>query len=432
MSRDSRGFPCLSGECPRSALPQGKSIALRAGVWAPGVLVRLLFLGAMLAVGVPAQAQDAQGGDSATAEEERPSYLEGFRLYGSVRGQAAFYLRTVELQGNASRIGFRLTRDFLDAGIRVFGQVELGVRVIDDLAGFNVSANPESYGKLEATEGRDPIFARLGFVGFDFGGFGLLTAGKQWSTYYDVSGYADEFWVFGGRASGTYVRGSDGGGAGTGRASKAITYRNAIGGLRVGAQTQLEANRLTGLGSIGGSAQYAFPFGLTVGAAVNVGDVPDVISESILGAKNEEVAVVFGAAVERPRWYAAVTWSLQSSHDAVNVDTLTVAFDATGVEAIAYYDIGRRFRISGGFNYVKPDPIPPIDPEFRVRYGVIGGAFYLNSQTLIYSEWKIEDSVNQLGVDQPDALVFGVRLDFGLPELQRNDAPPLRFPESRS
>jgi hypothetical protein len=25
---------------------------------------------------------------------------------------------------------------------------------------------------------------------------------------------------------------------------------------------------------------------------------------------------------------------------------------------------------------------------------------------------------------------LGLRLDFGLPDMQRNDAPPLRFPES--
>jgi predicted porin len=293
--------------------------------------VVLLITGAALALPSSARAQEPLVEDSATAEDDRPSFLEGFRLYGSLRGQAAFYRNTVELQGNASRIGFRLTRDFFDAGIRVFGQIELGLRVIDDIAGFNVSGNPESFGRLEETGRRDPVFARLGFVGFDFGAYGLLAAGKQWSTYYDVSGYTDELWVFGGRGSGTYVRGSDGGGAGTGRASKALTYRYRLGGLTVGAQTQLEANRLTGLGSLGGSAQYAFPFGLTLGAAVNAGDVPEIIQEAILGAEEHETAIVVGAAVQRPRWYAAVTYSIQDSHDLVNVDTLTVAFGATGL-----------------------------------------------------------------------------------------------------
>jgi predicted porin len=240
--------------------------------------------------------------------------------------------------------------------------------------------------------------------------YGLLAAGKQWSTYYDVSGYTDELWVFGGRGSGTYVRGSDGGGAGTGRASKALTYRYRLGGLTVGAQTQLEANRLTGLGSLGGSAQYAFPFGLTLGAAVNAGDVPEIIQEAILGAEEHETAIVVGAAVQRPRWYAAVTYSIQDSHDLVNVDTLTVAFGATGLEAIAYYDVGRRLRVSAGFNVLDPDPIAPIHPDFRIRFGVLGGAFYFNSQTLIYAEWKLEDSVNEVGLDQPNAFVLGVRL----------------------
>ena len=416
----------------RPVLPLQPSRAARAVSPVGWVFGVLLITGGPLAYPLDVGAQEPIAEDSAAAEEERPSFLEGFRLYGSVRGQAAFYRKTVELQGNASRIGFRLTRDFFDAGVRIFGQVELGIRIIDDLTGFNVSANPEGYGRLVATGRGDPVFARLGFVGFDFGAYGLLTAGKQWSTYYDVSGYTDELWVFGGRGSGTYVRGSDGGGAGTGRASKALTYRFRRGGLTVGAQTQLEANRLTGLGSLGGSVQYTLPFGLSLGAAMNVGDVPDVIRESILGAKEHEVAVVLGAAVERPRWYAAVSYSIQDSHDLVNVDSLTVAFDATGVEAIAYYDIGRRFRISGGFNALNPNVIAPLHPDFRIRYGVIGGAFYFNSQTLIYAEWKLEDSVNEVGIDVANALVIGVRLDFGLPELQRNDAPPLRFPESES
>ena len=379
-----------------------------------------------------AVAQEEAAADSTSADEEVPPFLEGFRLYGSVRGQAAFYLRTSELQGNASRIGFRLTREFFDFGIQIFGQVELGFRIIDDIANFNVSGNQGSPGRLESVGVRDPIFPRLGFIGFDFGKFGMLTAGKQWSTYYDVSGYTDQFWVFGGGASGTYLHTTDGGGIGTGRANKALTYRNRIGDLVLGAQAQLEANRLTGLGSIGGSAQYALPFGLTAGAATNLGDVPEIVSESILGAKQEEWTVVFGVQVERPRWYAGITYSIQSAQDARNVDTLTVAFDAKGMEFFGYYDLGRRFRISGGFNDLDPDPIPPLDPNFRVRYGVIGGALYFNAQTLIYAEWKIEDSVSPEGAAVPNALVIGVRLDFGLPELQRNDAPPLRFPESQS
>ena len=392
----------------------------------------MLLTGAVLASPVTGSAQETAADDSAKTEEAASTFLEGFRLYGSVRGQVAFYLRTAELQGNASRVGFRLTRNFFDLGLQIFGQVEFGFRIIDDIANFNISGNQEGFGILEVANRRDPIFPRLGFVGFDFGEYGLLTAGKQWSTYYDVSGYTDQFWVFGGRASGTYFHTTDGGGIGTGRANKAVTYRNRLGGLTFGAQVQLEANRLTGLGSIGGSAQYSLPFGLSVGAAAHVGDVPEQISESILGAKRNEWAVIIGAQVERPRWYAALTYSIQDSHDARNVDSLTVAFDARGVELFGYYDVSRRLRISGGFNYLDPDPIAPLDSDFRVRFGVVGGAFYFNAQSLIYTEYKIEDSVNGNGTREPNAMVIGVRLDFGLPELQRNDAPPLRFPESQA
>jgi hypothetical protein len=38
--------------------------------------------------------------------------------------------------------------------------------------------------------------------------------------------------------------------------------------------------------------------------------------------------------------------------------------------------------------------------------------------------------VGPRGLRLPNVFALGVRLDFGLPEMQRNDAPPLRFPES--
>lgn len=50
----------------------------------------------------------------------------------------------------------------------------------------------------------------------------------------------------------------------------------------------------------------------------------------------------------------------------------------------------------------------------------------------MYAEWKIEDSVGPSGFRRPNVFALGVRLDLGLPEMQRNDAPPLRFPESES
>ena len=373
--------------------------------------------------------------DSATAadsadENSIDKFLEGFRLYGSLRAQGVTYEGATEIQGNASRVGFRLTRDFLDSGIQVFGQVEFGIRLMQNFTNFNVSESQSGFGRLEPGSKEDAIFTRLGFVGFDFGDYGILQAGKQWSTYYDVAGYTDNFFVFGGLASGTYSLQSDGGGSGTGRADKTLSYRNRFGGFVLGAQAQLEANKFTGLGSVGGSAQYRFPVGLSLGVAGNYSDIPEVISESILGAEDHGSAIVFGAKLARPRFFLAANYSIQESHDARTVDSVTVAYGGRGVEAFGYYEISRRFRVSGGFNYFDPDALEPIDPDFRTRFGVLGGAYYLNSQTLVYAEWKIEDSVGPRGQRLPNVFALGLRLDFGLPEMQRNDAPPLRFPES--
>lgn len=398
----------------------------------PRALLLLLALSAK-----PLLAPSAAGGqeaEPADSTEQAPDFLEGFRLYGSLRGQVATYEEAVELQGNASRVGFRLTRDFFDSGIQVFGQYEMGIRLIDNIRSFNVRGNQGGLGVLEFGSQSDPLFTRLGFLGLDFGKYGILTAGKQWSTYYDVSGYTDNFFVFGGQASGTYPFGGDGSGIGTGRADKALTYRNRLAGFTFGVQTQLEASRMTGLGSVGGSLQYGFPFGLSLGVAGNFGDVPDEIVDSILGAEAEESAVVLGAKLVRPRLFLGASYSIQSAHDLRNVraedDVTSVVFDAKGLEAFGYYDLSRRFRISGGLNWLDPDPIEPLHPDFRIRNYVLGGAFYFNSQSLIYLEWRIDDSIDENGEAVPNVLALGIRLDFGLPEMQRNDAPPLRFPES--
>ncbi len=375
---------------------------------------------------------DSAAATDSTRTSDKPAFLEGFRLYGSLRLHAALYEEAIELQDNASRIGFRLTRDFFDSGIQVFGQVELGLTLLQNFNDFNVSGSQGGLTRFIPGAKEDVVFARLGFLGLDFGRYGILTAGKQWSTYYDVSGYTDNFFVFGGRGSGTYPLRTDGGGSGTGRADKTVSYRFRTGGLTLGAQAQLEANRLTGLGSFGGSAQYVLPFGLTVGVAGNYSDVPQEVSETILGARESGSAVVFGAKYETPRLYLAANYSIQRSLDARTLDSVSVAFDANGFEAFGYYELSRRFRVSGGFIYLDPEAQAPIHPDFRIRYGVLGGAYYLNSQTLAYAEWRIGDSIDGRGEPESNVFVLGLRLDFGLPEMQRNDAPPLRFPESRS
>jgi predicted porin len=351
-----------------------------------GALAALL----LAPVSLWAQEEDVAQPDSAAAvdsvavadslrEAEDREFLEGFRLYGSLRLQTALYLEAVELQDNASRIGFRLTRDFFDSGIQVFGQVELGLNLLQNFNDFNVSGSQGAASRFIPGTAEDVVFARLGFLGLDFGDYGLLTAGKQWSTYYDVAGYTDNFFVFGGRASGTYPLGSDGGSGGTGRSDKTVSYRNRLGNFGFGAQAQLEANRLTGLGSFGGSAQYESPFGLRVGVAGNYSDIPQEITDRILGAKEHGWAVVFGAKYEKPRLYLAANYSIQDSHDARTVDSTSVVFGANGFETFGYYELSRRFRLSGGFVFLDTDAQPPIHPDFRIRYGVLGGAYYLNS-----------------------------------------------------
>ncbi|WP_326981447.1 porin [Chryseobacterium sp. MYb264] len=176
--------------------------------------------------------------------------------YGSLRGNMAFFDDKMELQENASRIGVELKIKKGELSFIAGGEVQLNM--FRGSTSFNVDGNlSRGFVTVESTQDRQVFGNRLGYLGIDFGRFGVVTIGKQWSVYRDVTAYTDRFNVFGARASATFIGGTDGGETGTGRADQSRIYRNRMGNFYVGGQIQARGgNNDHFIDGFGASLQY--------------------------------------------------------------------------------------------------------------------------------------------------------------------------------
>ena len=150
-------------------------------------------------------------------------YTGYFQPYGSLRTIVGISDNGANVQDDASRVGINFTTR---GAVKVFATAEFGVNLLAETQ-FNVGATTASgFGTIDQVT--QPVFGpRLGYIGVDAGTFGKISFGKQLSTHYNIAGYTtDQFNVFGGQASATYVANSDGGASGTGRADQTILYTN--------------------------------------------------------------------------------------------------------------------------------------------------------------------------------------------------------------
>ena len=184
-------------------------------------------------------------------------------------------------------------------------------------------------------QGSQAVFSRLGYVGLDTG-IGSFAWGKQWSAYYDVAVFTDQFPLWSGAAAGAFAAGTDGGVSGTGRSEQALQYREARGPVSVALQMQSRASSpndrswvdVWGASGVVGKAQ-----GLSLGAAYN--EVRDgVASPNPNQPQLGDKAAIFGLRYRADRFYAATTLAISEQHE---VDDLGRRFDATGFELALRY-----------------------------------------------------------------------------------------------
>lgn len=201
--------------------------------------------------------------------EQTDSVNLEFTPYGSFLGHLAAYDKKTDLQDNVTHFGanVRIKKD----KISFLAAAEVHFNLFQGGGNFNVNGNTNGqFLQVQTLTNTQTFTNRLGYMGIDFEKYGTITFGKQKSIYYDITAYTNDFTVFGGRASATFIGGTDGGDNGTGRANQAIIYRNKIDKFSIGAQMLARgSNNKKFIDGYGFSGQYELTKEITWGAAFN-------------------------------------------------------------------------------------------------------------------------------------------------------------------
>jgi len=342
-------------------------------------------------------------------------------LYGEFLAQLAVFEGQAEIQDNDSRIGANFS---IGEGIRFYAGVELGLSLIKATQ-FNPGAATGGQDALSVMQEPTPVFgSRLAFVGVDFGAPGRLALGKQESVHYDIAGFTtDRPNAFGGQGSHAYTAGTDGGSFGTGRVDQAVIHRLQVGGIfDFGAQVQFRSTSNTNfVDGYGFSARAALVPGFTVGAAYTRALIDESQIADVQGLEGDAEFAIFGARFDSDLVEVGVVYSTQKNGDAARLpdddddpDTFTpVFFGAEGFETYARVTPGS-FGILGGF--ILNNPENPLDislsPSLAARYVFLGGEYWFRSNTYVYAEWRIDDSVNFDDTQGFNVFTLGMRYGF--------------------
>ena len=354
-----------------------------------------------------------------------------FYTYGLFRAHLATFGGDAEVQDATPRVGFKVDYYFGEKSkYSVFFGSEFAVNLIDNKVSFDADPNQnnDGFAILEFRDTKSAFSTRLGFVGVNFAKCGTIKIGKLNSVYKDVAGKTDIFNVLSGQASYVYSpTGANGGTTGTGRVDGAIIYRNSFGNFDIGLQTQMRANGGNSFfDGYGASLRYYISDELSVATAFN---------KAFLGPKYENVKNLQG--LEGDAWYFAAgfvynkgplfisgIYTQQENGDFFNTVThppgsledivLTVVYPGKGYEIVgSYIFLHNKLKMMVGFNYKKPETDNYFIPEgFRKRFYIIGAQYNFLNYASVYSEFRLEDSINDLGETLPNVFLVGLRVDF--------------------
>lgn len=344
--------------------------------------------------------------DLSPPEKPKPDdwrrYLPDF--YGSLRVRlGAASSGQVEIADLASRVGLQ-GRAPLVGRVSAIGRLELGVNVVNENPQYFITPD----GGVVEGEGARPVTTRLGFVGVETP-IGTFSYGKQWSVYYWVAGTTDNFWTFGGEATGSFPVG-DGGISGTGRPEQALNWRHRIGPVSLGIQTQQRyrtANDRSWADTLGAAVTVDVSKNLSVGAAFN--KVRDGVAEPGPNEPKEgDEAAVFAVRFLRGPFQAALTFSPTRNH---TVDDSGRYLDTQGWELFLQYDVGRHWQVVGGFNSLTPSHGG--ESEYRIRDAIGGVAYRFAKEMVLTGEFRIDGSRKADGSRLRPSGVYAVGMNYG-------------------
>lgn len=352
--------------------------------------------------------------------------LSGWIDVGAVHSQGK-----TELVDHATRFRISLDRQ-ISPELKALAVTEVGV---------NLVGNTEikfGNGDTVHTENGETFNFRLGYVGLAHDSLGTITLGKQWGVYSDVAAPTEVAHAWAGTASGQYTFNGDGGLNGTGRADKAIQYRNTFGNFSIGLQTQARhssdifsgedesakldspMNRIAEISydqTFGVSAMYNFTDDMFVGIAHNEGKFEGTYKDATTVAATDKITgVVFSMGTLYKQGFNFVAHANQSeNHDVDNVGRIIPK--SVGFELLTSYTFSNKLTPMFTVNYLKADESYEAqynDGEFNRAFAVVGAHYSLDSQTILYAEArkdfsKMNDAQMQF---EDDGVAAGIRMYF--------------------
>ncbi|GAA4831786.1 porin [Algivirga pacifica] len=360
-------------------------------------------------------------------EQGEVTHKDSLSIYGAVNTLVARLGEgEYEVLQNVPRWGFYLQKASTRTRISMIARMEWGVNMIEN----NTVINPDATTAEDfLQDGIDAFTTRQGYIGVSHPVWGTLTIGKQWSVYYDVSNVTDYFNVFGSAGSGTYNFFTDGGIEGTGRADKAIIYRNKYKGFSLGLQSQLLGN----VYHYAASLRYKFKeLGVTLGAAYNrANTTTDFEGIGIIFPDKTLDSHVLSASYDKGAWYFGLLYANQdseffSSNQQVIIPdnpteepteaSILIEMPAIGVELYGRYRFKKFFNLYGGFNLLIPradnDLPPQVDSDFRTYFWTTGLEFRTAKGAAAYFEAKLDNSINDKGNEVNNLYALGLRYNF--------------------
>lgn len=366
---------------------------------------------------------------NAQNDPEKPNFE--LNLYGLFRAHLAAFGEEAEIQDASPRAGFRLDYHFgEDNRFAVFFGTELGINLINNQFNFSADPNGDATGftVLEFKPDQSTFTTRLGFIGVDFDKYGLIKFGKVKSVYMDVAAVSDIFNVMSGQASYVYSpEGSDGGQTGTGRAESTIIYRNSYNNFDLGLQTTIVSqNGSNFFDGYAISLRYHLNKNITAGLTYNKAILERQFKElvNLHGLDGDPEYFATSITYATNRFFLTGLFTLQRNGDFANtydfdsdtpiIDRKTVVYPGKGYELVgSYFLLKNKLLVLGGFNYKKAESDLKLLPNnFRKRFYLIGLQYYFIKHASVYSEVRIEDSINALGIKPDNVFMVGLRLDF--------------------
>lgn len=339
------------------------------------------------------------------AQENR--VIDSISFYGILRQHIAIYDGKIELQDNSPRIGSKIFRKFQQEWYAK-AQLEYGIHIVQGIS-FNKDANTAQQLISKPFVNAETFTPRLATLEIGHPIWGSISVGKQWGVYFDIGRYTDRFNLFGGAANATYSGGTDGGWSGTGRADKAIQYRNKFENWELGLQTQLNGKTT----NFGVSTQYCFSKNLILGAAYNHAKISTKGQFLINDIGESTQNLILGLKYTKDNFYTAFTTSFNNGDIIVVNDSTILALDTYGHELLISYVFNPHWGIETGFNIAAAKQYNSyIKGTYQLQYYIVGLNYFFTPMTRLYATMRLNNSRNVNDLDGVSAYALGFRYDF--------------------